>query len=159
MCQTMALVAVSVFGANLGATFQAVVMTAVLAVFLYLLVAFNPFAYRRTGRSMLFGVQCLLFTTFVGHTFQLTSSTANFRALPQLQAEGQQAAAAATYGLVMGVLLLVVNLAYVGSVLWQLVQLMEWQAVREALLKSSRSVELWMRKQLCMRYGASQRAK
>jgi hypothetical protein len=81
ICQTKGLVAVSVFGANMGATFQAVVMTAVLAVFLYLLMAFKHFAYQRTGRSMLFGVQCLLLTTFVGHTFQLTASS---RAQPQM---------------------------------------------------------------------------
>jgi hypothetical protein len=152
ICQTMALVAVSVFGANMGATFQAVVMTAVLAVFLYLLMAFKPFAYQRTGGSMLFGVQCLLLTSFVGHTFQLAASS---RSQLQSQAEGQQAAA--TYGIVMGVLLLLVNLAYVSSVLWQLVQLMEWQAVREAIIKVSRSAELWVRKQLCLRCGISLR--
>jgi hypothetical protein len=73
-----------------------------------------------------------------------------------MQADSQQAAA--TYGVVMGVLLLLVNLAYVCSVLWQLVQLMEWQAVREAIIKACRSAELWVRKQLCLRYGASLRA-
>jgi hypothetical protein len=142
VCQSMALVAVSVFGSNMGALVQTIVMTAVLGMFLFLLRSFEPFAYQRTARSMLQGVQCLLLTTFIGHTFQLT---ANSRSQLQTRAGGNHAA---TYGMVMGVLLLLVNLAYVCSVLWQLVRLVEWQPVQDALIKWCASLKVWVTRHL-----------
>lgn len=138
ICQTMALVAVSAFGANMGALIQAVVMTAVLAVFLYVLMVLKPYAYAHTGQAMLRGVQCLLLTSFVGHTFQLTSSDSMRYGATS---ESKQAAA---YGLVMGILLLLINLAYVCSVLRQLLKLLNWQAVRVVLAKCSKVVQAWL---------------
>jgi hypothetical protein len=66
----MALVAVSIFGVNIGAFYQCVVMTAVLAVFMFMLQAFKQIEFLEAGRSMLRGVQCLLLTSYVALSLQ-----------------------------------------------------------------------------------------
>ncbi|WIA37967.1 hypothetical protein OEZ86_001344 [Tetradesmus obliquus] len=67
---------------------------------LYLLMAFRPYAYQPAGQAMLRGMQCLLLTSYVGLTFQLSSRSVN----------GVQPSAA--YGLVMGAVLVLANVAY-----------------------------------------------
>jgi hypothetical protein len=66
---------------------------------------------------MLRGVQCLLLTSYVGLTFQLTSRSVN------------DVQPSATYGIVMGAVLVLANVAYVCSVLWQQVRHVDWQGI------------------------------
>jgi hypothetical protein len=139
VCQTIVLVAIHAFGVNLGALYQSVVMTAALGVQVNWLLVFKPYAYAPAGRAMLRGVQCLLLTSYVGLTFQLTSRASTLENQPP-----------ATYGLVMGTFLVVANVAYVCSVLWQLVRHVDWQEVIATVknagrkLRSGRSISEWV---------------
>jgi hypothetical protein len=118
VCETTAVVAVSVFGVNIGAFYQIIAMTAVLMLMMYLLLACRPFADAQSGRCILQGVQCLLLTSFLGLTF-LRSCT-----LYPSQ----------TYGLAMGALLLAINLVYLCSVVVLLLRAVDWQRVLGVLL-------------------------
>jgi hypothetical protein len=139
VCQTVVLVAIQAFGVNLGALYQSVVMTAALGVQVNLLLVFKPYAYVPAGRAMLRGVQCLLLTSYVGLTFQLISRASMLENQPP-----------ATYGLVMGAFLVLVNFVYIGSVLWQLVRHVQWGeligAVKNAgrQMKAGRPISEWV---------------
>ncbi|KAF6265050.1 hypothetical protein COO60DRAFT_1480381 [Scenedesmus sp. NREL 46B-D3] len=132
VCQTIVLVTIHAFGVNMGALYQSVVMTAALGTQLYLLMALRPYAYRPAGQAMLRGLQCLLLTSYVGLTFQLASRP--------VSSEVQLSAA---YGLVMGAVLVLVNVAYICSVLWQVVRHVEWCEVVGAVRSAGRIVHAW----------------
>jgi hypothetical protein len=131
--QTIILVAINAFGVNLGALYQSVVMTAALGIQLYTLLAFRPYACQPAGKAMLRGVQCLLLTSYVGLTFQLASRPVN------------DVQPSATYGIVMGAVLVVANLAYVCSVLWQLMRHVDWRGIVTAVKVASRNARGWAR--------------
>ncbi|KAF6253513.1 hypothetical protein COO60DRAFT_407655 [Scenedesmus sp. NREL 46B-D3] len=134
VCQTTVLVTIHAFGVNMGALYQSVVMTAAFGTQLYLLMALRPYAYRPAGQAMLRGLQCLLLTSYVGLTFQLASRPVNSEVQPS-----------AAYGLVMGAVLVLVNVVYICSVLWQLVRHVEWREVLDAVRGAGRSVQAWAR--------------
>jgi hypothetical protein len=134
VCETILLVAIHAFGVNLGALYQSVVMTAALGVQANLLLVFKPYAYEPAGRAMLRGVQCLLLTSYVGLTFQLTNRKSTLENQPP-----------ATYGLVMGAVLVVVNFVYVWSVLWQLVRHVQWREIINSLKSAGRNAHAKMR--------------
>lgn len=113
--ETVALTAISVFGVNIGAFYQSIVMSAALAIMVQMQYTFRPFAHETTGRAMLRGSQVLLVTSFIGMTFVPTGTV---EVDPDI---------ARRYGLVMGVSLLLLNLAYILYVLWLLYKLIDWK--------------------------------
>jgi hypothetical protein len=133
VCQTIALVAVSTFRINMGPFYQTVLMTAVLGIHLYLLIAAEPYVHLQTGRSMRLAVQCLLLTSFVGLTFQQTSrSTA-----------GSDNQPAAEYGIALGALLLFMNVGFICYVLWQLAKQVDWTALASRVKTGRQIVQAW----------------
>jgi hypothetical protein len=134
VCQTIALVAVSTFGVNIGTFFQCIIMTVAFGTHVYLLQACKPFVYKQIGRMMLHGVQCLLLTSFIGVTFQQAGQ-------PPLDAQS-----AAAYGVVMGTVLLLVNASFVCFVLWQLAKQVQWQAASGRVKGRAQHVYIWVGK-------------
>jgi hypothetical protein len=122
--ETAVLVAISVFGVNVGPFFQCAIMIATLILISNMQLGFKPFVHTQTGRAMVQGTHCLLLTTLVGLTF-----------LPYGPVMPGTA-----YGLAMGGILLVVNVVYVSSVLWQLLRLIDWPVVGKAISKSTSAV-------------------
>jgi hypothetical protein len=128
VCQTIALVAVSTFGINMGPFYQTVLMTAAIGIHLFLLTAADPFVHLQTGRSMQLAVQCLLLTS------RCTT--------------GSSSQPAAEYGIALGALLLLVNLGFVCYVLWQLAKQVDWQALPGKVKSGRHAVKTWA-KQTC----------
>jgi hypothetical protein len=91
--ETAALVAISVFGVNVGAFYQCLLMMAALMLISHLQLGFKPYTHVHAGQAMRQGTHCLLLTTLVGLSF-----------LPYGPVQ-----AGATYGLVMGGILLAVH--------------------------------------------------
>jgi hypothetical protein len=110
--QTAALTAVGVFSYSLR-PLQDWVMCAALAVCAAALLAFEPYAQPAAGRTMLSGICCLLLTSM-----GLWSFTAFRKFTPS-----------AGYIVAMSVLLLLMNLTYVVSVVWQMIGTVDWQKV------------------------------
>jgi hypothetical protein len=117
LSETAVLVGISGFGVNMGPFFQCLIMVAALMVISLLHMRFQPYAHAQSGMVMLQGIHCLLFTSLIGQSF-----LPNGLVLP-----------GSAYGLAMGAFLLVLNCVYVCSVLWQLLRLIDWQALRAAL--------------------------
>jgi hypothetical protein len=126
--ETAALVAISVFGVNVGAYFQCLLMTAALMLVSYLQLRFKPYAHVQASEAMLQGTHCLLLTTLAGLSF-----------LPYGTVQ-----AGATYGLVMGGILLVVHVVYVCNVLWRLFKLFDWSLLWSVLERCSTTVRKGM---------------
>jgi hypothetical protein len=61
--QTAALVAISVFGAVLGAFYQCLLLIAALMLASYMQTRFEPHVHVQAGKAMLQGTHCLLLTT------------------------------------------------------------------------------------------------
>jgi hypothetical protein len=132
--ETAALVAISVFGVNLGPYYQCILMIAALMLVSHLQLGFKPYAHVQAGRAMLQGTHCLLLTTLAGLSF-----------LPFGAVH-----AGPTYGLVMGGILLAVHVVYVCSVLWRLLRLIDWPRLCNALKRcitaldnGTRHVRVW----------------
>jgi hypothetical protein len=115
--ETAVLVAISVFGVNVGPFFQSLIMVAALMSIALCQAHFQPFADVQAGRLMVQGTLCLLLTALVGQ-----SCLPYGPVLPST-----------VYGLVMGGILLAVNALYVCSVLWQLMRVIDWAAVRSVV--------------------------
>lgn len=113
VCCTATLVAISIYGVNIGPFYQCLLMLAALLLIGKLLTSFKPHVHDQARRAMLLGVQCLLLTSLVGLSFLRYGSIQP----------------STTYGLVMGVVLLRVNLAYICWILWQLVKSIEFNVV------------------------------
>jgi hypothetical protein len=126
--ETAALVAISVFGVNVGAFYQCLLMTAALMLVSNLQLIFKPYAHEHAGRARLQGTHCLLLTTLAGLSF-LPSGTVQPGAI---------------HGLVMGGILLVVHVVYVCNVLWRLLRLIDWQLLRTMLAKGLIAVKQGM---------------
>lgn len=113
MTQTMVLVAIGVFGVNLGVIHQVILMNAALILMEVLLLIFKPYAYHQAGSVMLQAIICLLLTSFTSLKF-----------LPWGVSQPSP-----EYGLIMGCVVLLVNLVYVVSVVWQMISLVKWKQV------------------------------
>jgi hypothetical protein len=122
--ETTVLVAVSVFGVNVGPFFQCAIRIAALMLISNAQLGFKPYAQTLTGRAMVQGTYCLLLTTLVGQTFLPYGPV-----LP-----------GSAYGLAMGGILLVANVVYVCSVVWQLLRLIDWPVVGKSISKSGSAV-------------------
>eukprot|EP00879_Flechtneria_rotunda_P025546 GHRR01027151.1.p1 GENE.GHRR01027151.1~~GHRR01027151.1.p1 ORF type:complete len:357 (-),score=77.56 GHRR01027151.1:267-1184(-) len=112
--QTLLLVAVGVFGVTLGPYYQAIVMNAALALVFALLLVVQPHLHQQTGTVALQGIACLLLTGYI------TQSLLPYGVVRSDDTQFE------TYGVVMGVVVLIVNLAFLASVLWQLIKLVDW---------------------------------
>jgi hypothetical protein len=69
--ETAALVAISVFGVNVGAYYQGLLMVAALMLISHLQMGFKPYAHLQAGRAMVQGTHCLLLTTVAGYKLQV----------------------------------------------------------------------------------------
>jgi hypothetical protein len=126
--ETAVLVAISVFGVNVGAFYQCLLMIAALMLVSHLQLGFKLYVHVQAGRAMLQGTHCLLLTTLVGLSF-----------LPYGPVQP-----GATYGLVMGGILLVVHVVYVCSLLWRLLRLVDWPLLCTVLERWTGAVKMGM---------------
>jgi hypothetical protein len=117
--ETVALVAVSAFGVSVGAFYHCILMIATLMLMMYLLLVFRPYAHATAARCMLQCVQRLLLTSFIGLAFMPVGAIRPSTA----------------YGLAMGVVLLVVHVAFICSVLVQLLFAVQWRRIGLVLQK------------------------
>jgi hypothetical protein len=124
VCETAALVAISVSGVNVGPSYQCLLMIAALMLVSNLQLGFKPYAHVQAGRAMLQGTHCLLLTTLAGMSF-----------LPLGAVHP-----GATYGMVMGGILVAVHAVYVCSVLWRLARLIDRLLLVKALEKCTTAV-------------------
>jgi hypothetical protein len=93
------------------------VMNLTLAAVVVLLLVRQPYAHPAAGRTMLTGVYCLMLTSL-----GLWSFSAFQGIVPGV-----------IYTVVAGTLLLLVNLAFVGSVVWKIARMTDWPEVQERL--------------------------
>jgi hypothetical protein len=121
VCETVALVTVGAFGISVGALYQCILMTAVLTLVMHLLLVCRPYAHATAARCMLHAVQCLFLTSFVGLTFMPVGAVRPSTA----------------YALAMGAVLLAVHVAFIGSVVVQLLFAVQWQRIGMVLQKWS----------------------
>ncbi|KAF6256734.1 hypothetical protein COO60DRAFT_84981 [Scenedesmus sp. NREL 46B-D3] len=109
--QTSAVVAISIFTAQTQIYYQALALTGAFAVMGLLLAVLKPHATHAAGHVALQSMGCLAITSYVALTFLPYGSTQ-----PSL-----------AYVRTAGALLLVLNLAYVASILWKLAWLVNWK--------------------------------
>lgn len=112
--QTCIVVAISVFGATLGAPFQCILLTAACGVAQTLLGVFKPFEFREANLVSMQAFGCLMLSAQAALVFEL---------LVLIDA-GNAAAANGVAALV-----LVVNIVFVLSMLWRIVTAIDWAAV------------------------------
>jgi hypothetical protein len=112
--QTIVLVMVGTFGYALGPYYQALVIAAALGIILVLLLSVRPHASAAAGVVSLRSLGVLITTAFAALTF-----------LPY-----RNISPAPGYTMAMGVFVLLINVAFVLSTLWQLLHLFNWAAVR-----------------------------
>jgi hypothetical protein len=119
LLQTMVLVAINTFSVTLSPLYQAVCMTAALALMVLLLVAAHPHALPVARVVALQSLCSLFFTNVVGMSFLISDSG---------PVPGQ------VYKEVMGALLLLLHAVFVISVVRCLLQGVDWVAVRDACI-------------------------
>lgn len=111
VCQTLALVAVSVYGVTLGPYYQALLFNCTLALIVVGLALVRPHSHPAAGRMMLQSMGCLLATSYVGLSFLPYDAS--------LQA-------GAVYANVMGAIVLVANVLLLASLIWRLCRVIHW---------------------------------
>lgn len=116
LVQTMLLVAVSVFGLTLGAYRQGLLLNGVLGYMVLMQFVLRPHTKKQAARIVLHSYMCLFLTSYTALSF-LRGSTGTFSTDPTVAAY-------------MGAFVLVLNITFVISVLWQLVQLIEWADIK-----------------------------
>lgn len=129
LLQTIALVIVSTFGFALGAFYQSLVATAVLALVAHLLQVVRPFKCRAANKVAVSSVYVLLLTAYTALTFLPYN---NFTPGP-------------VYGNIMGVVILLANLAFLGSTTYKLIRAVDWAVVISLLTKA----KPWLSKGCC----------
>jgi hypothetical protein len=127
--ETAALVAISVFGANVGAFYQCLLMIAALLLISQLQLGLKPYAHLQAGRAMVQGTHCLLLTTVAGLFFLPLGAVR----------------LTATYGLVMGGILLAAHVVYVCSLLLQLLKLIDWPLLCTVLERCTTALQKGVR--------------
>jgi hypothetical protein len=116
LLQMAVLTAVGVFSYSLR-PLQEWVMNLTLAAVVVLLLSCDPYAQPAAGRTMLLGMYCLLLTSIGLWSFSASQSVAP----------------GVIYTSVVGAVLLLVNLTFVGSVVWQIARIVDWLGVMERL--------------------------
>jgi hypothetical protein len=119
--QTTVLVCVSVFRpVALGAMHRNLVMNAVLALIVALLVVVKPYADASTGRVYVQAMACVWLSSYASLSF-----------IPSTEVDST---AMFAYSTAMAVLVLLVNSAFVISLLWRLQKLLQLRRALKALL-------------------------
>jgi hypothetical protein len=119
--QTIILVCISVFGpVALGALHRNLVMNAALALIVGLLAVVKPYADGTTGRVYLQAMGCVWLTSYASMSF--------------IPIEGVDQTAMFAYSTTMGAVVLLVNAAFVVSLLWRLQKLLQLKQGLKALL-------------------------
>lgn len=117
--QTCVVVAISVFGATLGAGFQLILLTTAFGAALLLLAAFKPFA--AAGANLL-GMQscgCLMLSAQAALVFNMLAALSEDNTLPEASQAANGVAA----------VVLVINVVFVLSVFWRVLRAVDWQKV------------------------------
>jgi hypothetical protein len=104
--QTVALVAIRVFGWVLGPFHQGLALNVGVALILIMLLAVQPYAQQQTSRVARHGMACLLLTSYAVLSF--------------VRCDG--VAAGREYVMALAVVTAVINIAFVSSVAWQLLR-------------------------------------
>jgi hypothetical protein len=112
--ETISLVMVSTFGFALGPFYQTIVTTAVLAAVGMLLLSVKPFKCRAANKVAVASVCILCFTAYSALTF--------------LPYNGMTPGP--VYGNIMGVVLVLLNVAFFVGTAWKLVRVIDWAAVK-----------------------------
>jgi hypothetical protein len=110
------------------------VMNAVLALILALLAAVKPFADAATGNVCLQAMGCVWLTSYASISFLQSCSSGD-----------ADSTAMSAYATAMGVVVLLVNLAFVICLLWRLQKLLQLRHALKALL-------LWV----CVKFGCAE---
>jgi hypothetical protein len=113
--QTCVVVAISVFGATMGAAWQCILLTAACGVAQTLLGVFKPFAYREANLVSMQAFGCLVLSAQAALVFELLVLTGE-----------ENTAVAANF---VAVVTLLVNIAFVLSVLWRMVTAIDWAEI------------------------------
>lgn len=116
--QTCVVVAIGVFGATLGSTFQCVLLVTAFAAALLLLAVFKPFVNKEANLIGMLSCGCLLITAQAPLVFAL------------LRGEEESGGLAAS---IVAVIVLLVNIVFVSALVWRLVRAVDWQRVGESL--------------------------
>lgn len=122
MLETIILSAAVVFGPTLGPFYQSLIMTLCMATIMVLLVAVRPYVQRQANVVALQSAGCLLLTAFIAQSF-----------LPYGDVNPGR-----VYGIIIGAVLLLVNAAFVGFVLWKLAAVIDWNGVKLRLVQYKR---------------------
>jgi len=124
--QTITLVAISVFSYTLGPFYQAMLMNIALAVIWLVLAVAKPLAHQDAQRVAVVSMGCLFLTSYSALAFvQIAQSAGTALTLTDKEA--------AAIPLFMGVVVVAVNLLFVGWVVWKLVVIIDWNARWQAL--------------------------
>lgn len=115
--QTMLLVMIGTFGYALGPFYQLLVMATALGFIGVLLLVVKPHNCAEAGAVCIQSVGVLYATTFAALSF-----------LPSWQVSGRNITPPAPYTVTMGVLLLLINVAFVLCTLFKLLRLVDWAA-------------------------------
>jgi hypothetical protein len=121
LLETCALVMVSTFGFALGSFYQGILSATVLACVGMLLLAVKPFKCPAAGRVAVLSVCVLFFTAQVALTF-----------IPY-NGVGPPPA----YGNIMGVALILANVAFLAGTTWKLVRVVDWALLKKTLHMSA----------------------
>ena len=114
--QTISLVMVSTFGFAMGPFYQTILTTAVLATVGMLLLAVKPFKCPAVNKVAVASLCILCFTAYSALTF-LPCSYDGMTPGP-------------VYGNIVGVVLVLLNLAFLGGAAWKLLRVVDWEAVK-----------------------------
>lgn len=114
LLQTIALVIVSTFGFVMGPYYSSLVTAAVLVVIATLLLVVKPFKCPTANKIAVVSVYVLFTTAYAALTFLSFNN----------------AGPGPIYGNIMGVVILISNLAFFVGVIWKLVKVVDWAAIR-----------------------------
>lgn len=115
--QMSVLVAIAVFAVRLGTYFGCVMLLAAFFLVLWLLVWLRPYQRRVTGAVANRGALCVLLTSFSTLLFMPAGTISS------------QAGAYERYAVALGAVVLLINIAFVGSVAWQVARVVKWRAL------------------------------
>eukprot|EP00878_Enallax_costatus_P032389 GHUV01035594.1.p1 GENE.GHUV01035594.1~~GHUV01035594.1.p1 ORF type:complete len:273 (+),score=53.44 GHUV01035594.1:58-819(+) len=111
VCQTLALVAVSVYGVTLGPFYQALLFNCTLALIVLGLALVRPYSHPQAGSVMSQSMGCLLATSYIGLSFLPYDATLHPNDV---------------YANIIGSVVLIGNLVLLISLLWRLHKLVDW---------------------------------
>jgi hypothetical protein len=131
--QTCAVVAIGVFGATLGAAYQCILLSAAFGISLLLLAVLKPYNHAAVNALGAKSFACLTLTAQGALVLSMLAVT-------ESEGTANQQAAATT---AVAAAVLAVNVAFVVSVIWRVLRVVEWGVLKRA---ASNAVEFVRRK-------------